>query len=144
MGVEAHKDEVADLVALVEVEASRVEAFEDALGVIFLVELDVDDHQALDGLAQLVGRKLCLVDSAAEIDVILGYVGVLDEFLCVGGVDCFKGGLVVLDELQLQLSLRLMPFVDEVFLVDHVGQIVVLRGDGTFPELAHEGKQKKV
>ena len=37
-----------------------------------------------------------------------------------------------------------MPFVDEVFLVDHVGQIVVLRGDGTFPELAYEGEQKEV
>ena len=37
-----------------------------------------------------------------------------------------------------------MPFVDEVFLVDHVGQIVVLRGDGAFPELAHKGEQKKV
>ena len=37
-----------------------------------------------------------------------------------------------------------MPFVDEVFLVDHVGQIVVLRGDGAFPELAHEGKEKEV
>ena len=37
-----------------------------------------------------------------------------------------------------------MPFVDEVFLVDHVGQIVVLGGDGTFPEFAYEGKEKEV
>ena len=72
------------------------------------------------------------------------YVGVLDELLWVGGVDRLKGGLVVLDELQLQLSLGLMPFVDEVFLVDHVGQIVVLGGDGAFPELAHKRKEKEV
>ena len=37
-----------------------------------------------------------------------------------------------------------MPFVDEVFLVDHVGQIVVLRGDGAFPEFAYESKEKEV
>ena len=37
-----------------------------------------------------------------------------------------------------------MPFVDEVFLVDHVGQIVVLRGDGAFSEFAYEGKEKEV
>ena len=133
MGVEAHEDEVADLVALVEVEACRVEALEDSLGVVLLVELYVDDHQALDGDTQLVGCQLRLVDSAAEIDEILGYVGVLDELLRVGGVDRLEGGLVVLDELQLQLSLGLMPFVDEVFLGDHVGQIFVLRGDGAFP-----------
>lgn len=64
------------------------------------------------------------------------------NFSASAGVDCLKGSLVVLDELQ--LSLGLMPLVDEVFLVDHVGQIVDRRGDGAFPELAHEGKQKKV
>lgn len=37
-----------------------------------------------------------------------------------------------------------MPFVDEVFLVDHVGQVVVLGGDGAFPEFAYEGKEKEV
>lgn len=37
-----------------------------------------------------------------------------------------------------------MPFVDEVFLVDHVGQVVVFRGDGAFPEFAYEGKEKEV
>lgn len=132
------------LVALVQVEACRVEALEDSLGVILLVKLDVDDHQALDGIAQLIGRQPCLVDTAAEIDVILGYVGVLDELLCVSGVKRLKGSLVVLDELQLQLSLGLMPFVDEVFLVDHVGQIVVFGGDGAFPELAHKRKEKEV
>lgn len=32
----------------------------------------------------------------------------------------------------------------KVFLVDHVGQIVVLGGNGTFPEFAYEGKEKEV
>ena len=50
----------------------------------------------------------------------------------------------VLNELKLQLSLRLMPFVDEVFLVDHVRKAVVFGRDGAGPQLAHEGKQKKV
>ena len=37
-----------------------------------------------------------------------------------------------------------MPFVDEVFLVDHVGQVVVFRRNCSRSQLAHKRKEKEV
>ena len=77
--VEVHEDEVPDLVRLGQVEAGRVQALEDELGVVRGVQGDVDDAQRLDGPHEVLDAHVHRLHASKEVEVVLGDVGLHDE-----------------------------------------------------------------
>lgn len=139
---QVHEDVVADLVALGEGQAGRVQALEDELRVVVRLEPDVDDGECLDRVAELLGGQARGPDAPEQVAVVLRDVGPLDEPARVALDDPPEGLLIVLDQLELEL-LHLVELVDEPLAANPVGGPPrALRGDVASLELRDECGQE--
>lgn len=119
-----HEHEVADHVGLREVEAGGVEALEDELGVVALLELQSHHLKPADGVEEPAGFGFAPAEAFDEVAVVDREVGGLVEVLPVGE-QLLVGVGVGLHGLQLEFATVGRVLGVEVVVADPLGQVGV-------------------
>ena len=142
LGGQAHKDEVPDFVTFAEVEAGRVQALKDELGIVIHVQTDVYDLQTADRVVKLVDGDFLLLNPVIEVIVVHGQVGLANV---LGRIreQLPESRLVILHRLELYAGILRLPFVHEVFLENALLEVGCLRYDDALVNQVIHGKEQQ-
>ena len=141
---QVHQNVVANLVALGQINARRIDALENQLRIVISRQFNVYDLKFLDGLDNLIDRNLIRQDTLHKVIIVLGNMRIGDSHSSIFGEKLGERLAIILNRLQFDARLFRLELVDQILLVNPLRQIRIRRIHRTrLQQIVNRQKQQR-